>query len=197
MRQCIFIGTTNADEGFLRDTTGNRRYWPVKTMKKLEEDPASISDEFVSQFWAEALYRYNEGEKLYLENDSVLKYATLEQQEAMETDDREGIVKDYLNTLLPSDWDDMNLYERRNFLGEGEFPGQKKTGTVPRKRVCNMEIWCECFGRERSQLTKKDSGDIAVIMARLPGWSKLTGKQRFGIYGVVGGYERTEDIENV
>lgn len=196
MRQCIFIGTTNADNGFLRDTTGNRRYWPVKTTKKLEEDPASISDDFVSQFWAEALYRYNNGEKLYLEDDSVLKFAVLEQQEAMETDEREGIVKDYLNTLLPEDWDSMGLYDRRNFLNGDEFGGQKKTGTVLRKRVCTMEIWCECFGRERSQLSKRDSGEIAVIMARLQDWEKLPGKQRFGIYGVVGGYERREDSEN-
>ena len=192
MRQCIFIGTTNADNGFLRDTTGNRRYWPVKTVKKYEEDPALISDEYVRQFWAEALWHYNNGEKLYIEDDSILKYAVLEQKEAMETDEREGIVIDYLNTLLPEDWGSMSLYERRNFLNGDEFGGEPRVGTEVRTRVCTMEIWCECFGRERSQLSKRDSSEIAAMMAHITGWEKMENKQRFGMYGVVGGYERAE-----
>lgn len=109
-RQCIFIGTTNAEDGFLRDTTGNRRYWPVKTVKMFSGDPAQISDEFVGQFWAEALYRYNHGEKVYIEDESILKYAEAEQKEAMETDDREGFVQEYLETLLPENWNEMGLY---------------------------------------------------------------------------------------
>ena len=190
-RQCIFIGTTNADNGFLRDTTGNRRYWPVKTVKKFEDDPAQISEEYVRQFWAEALWHFNNGEKLYIEDDSILKYAVLEQREAMEADEREGIVMDYLDTLLPENWGSMSLYERRNFLNGDEFGGGPGAGTQVRKRVCTMEIWCECFGRDRSQLSKRDSGEIAAIMAHIPGWKKMENKQRFGIYGVVGGYERS------
>ena len=193
-RQCIFIGTTNAETGFLRDTTGNRRYWPVKTLKTYEGDPADLSDEFVNQFWAEALYYYEKGEKLYIEDDKILQYAIREQHEAMESDDREGIVREYLDTLLPENWKDMDLYMRRNFLNGNEF-GSPQKGTVKRERVCTMEIWCECFGRERGQLKKSDANEIAAIMARIEGWKKSDQKARFGMYGIVRGYERIKENE--
>ena len=192
-RQCIFIGTTNAENGFLRDITGNRRYWPVKTLKKYDKDPADISDDFVNQFWAEAIYYYEKGEKLYIEDDNILKYAYQEQKEAMESDEREGIVKEYLDTLLPENWNKMTLYERRNFLNGTEFTGQNHVGTIKRKYVCNMEIWCECFGCERGQLKKINANEITSIMARIDGWKKSEDKARFGMYGIVKGYERIEE----
>lgn len=58
----------------------------------------------------------------------------------MESDDREGIIADYLDTLLPEDWDGMDLYQRRSFLGESEFGDAQRKGTVRREKVCVMEI---------------------------------------------------------
>jgi hypothetical protein len=112
----------------------------------------------------------------------------------MESDDREGIVREYLDTLLPENWKDMDLYMRRNFLNGNEF-GSPQKGTVKRERVCTMEIWCECFGRERGQLKKSDANEIAAIMARIEGWKKSDQKARFGMYGIVRGYERIKENE--
>ena len=116
--------------------------------------------------------------------------AVHEQREAMEQDEREGMVRDYLEILLPNNWDNMTLYERRNFINGSEFEGEHHVGTVKRKRVCNMEIWCECFGKERGNLRRQDANEIIAIMSNIDGWSKTEVKMRFSIYGVVKGYTR-------
>ena len=65
-RQCIFIGTTNEAQ-FLRDRTGNRRFWIVDTPN---EPRRSLWDELtpetVRRVWAEAAELYHAGETLYL-----------------------------------------------------------------------------------------------------------------------------------
>ena len=105
----------------------------------------------------------------------------------MECDDREGIISDYLEHLLPENWDGMDLYQRRSFLGGSDFDGEVKTGTTIREKVCVMEIWCECFGKERQNLKRTDSYEIEGILTRIGEWRKLTsnktGKTYYPLYG--------------
>lgn len=63
-RQCIFFGTTNAESGYLRDTTGNRRFWPVKTPGGGVKHSWELTNEDISQIWAEVLVLVENGEKL-------------------------------------------------------------------------------------------------------------------------------------
>ena len=181
-RSNIIVGTTNSEGGFLRDITGNRRFWPVMVSGNSNLKPWDLKD--VDQIWAEALYRYEQGEELYLKGD-VSKMAKIAQQEAMESDDREGIILDYLETLLPTNWNEMTLYERRAYLNNKELIASK--GIVRKSEICIMEIWCECFFRERQDLKRTDSYEIEGILNRIGGWERMTsnksGKIRFEIYG--------------
>lgn len=192
-RQCIFIGTTNAENGYLRDTAGNRRFWPVKTPGDAKKKSWELTEEEVRQIWAEALEYYNAGESLCLDKEAE-QMAVREQQIAMEVDEREGIVKEYLEMLLPDNWESTELYDRRNYVNGSEFGEQRTRGVKRRERVCNMEIWCECFGKERSNLKRQDANEITAIMANLEGWKKSDAKIRFPIYGVVRGYCREESV---
>lgn len=180
-RQCVFFGTTNAESGYLRDTTGNRRFWPVKTLGGGSKRSWDVTQEDVLQIWAEVMHYVKAGEKLYLDPE-VEALAKAEQREAMESDEREGLVREYLEALLPDNWDDMDTFERRNFLdGTGKADIGKK-GTVKRTQVCNMEIWCECFGKERSNLKRADSNELSGILVKL-GWVRLDRKERVANYG--------------
>ena len=76
----------------------------------------------------------------------------------------------------------MSLYDRRNFLNGNEFGESQRTGTVRRNMVCNMEIWCECFGKERSNLKRADSNELSGILVKL-GWVRLDRKERVANYG--------------
>ena len=86
-RQCVIVGSTNTESGFLRDITGNRRFWPVRVNGQSVKKPWQMIAEEVTQIWAEAVAVYKGGEKLFLEGN-VAAMAASEQAEAMETDDR-------------------------------------------------------------------------------------------------------------
>lgn len=45
-----------------------------------------------------------------------------------------------------------------------------------------MEIWCECFGKERANIRRTDSNELTAILARL-GWKRLDNKMRIPLYG--------------
>lgn len=189
-RQCIVIATVNGERGYLRDITGNRRFWIIKVHQKKQKKTWNFTEEYRQQFWAEAKEIWRSGEKLYLEGD-ILEEAEKAQKGAMETDERVGMVEEYLNTPLPADWDDMDLFARRNYLNGSEFGGTQHIGTIARTSVSNAEIWCECLNHSLPDLKTTDSYQIAALMAQINGWERTTNIKRLPIYGRQRLYQKT------
>lgn len=177
-RQCIFIGTSNEHE-FLRDKTGNRRFWPVDIYQ--QEPIKNVFKEFegeVDQIWAEAVELFKAGEQLYLSGEEE-KEALRQQEAHSEESAKAGLVQEYLDTLLPEDWYEKTISERRNFIHQDEF-ADSVTGTMKRTKVCVMEIWVELFNGDPKQLTPLMSREINDILTGIRGWSKYKSALSFG-----------------
>ena len=172
-RQCVFFGTTN-DLTFLRDQTGNRRFWPVvvgenQPTKSLWRD---LTDEELDQIWAEAVQAYKGGERLYLTPELESEARQIQEAHTQESE-KAGAVREFLDMLLPADWDERDIGQRRTFIHGGDF-GKEEVGTIQRERVCVMEIWCELFFGNQKDLTRAVSLELHEILRNTPGWKPYT-----------------------
>ena len=86
-RQCVFAGTVNHSD-YLRDETGNRRFWPVKCSPVTENGEIDVEGlrRDRDQLWAEAVARYRKGESWWFESALLNTLATAEQDARYSTD---------------------------------------------------------------------------------------------------------------
>lgn len=170
-RQCIFIATTN-EHSFLRDATGNRRFWVVDTPNNPSLDMwDDLAPETIAQIWGEAVELYRKGEKLYLPKE--LEAVAREVQETYEEENpKVGIVAAYLERLLPEGWDDLDLYTRRQWL-ETDSEGAEQ-----RSYVCTLEIWAEALGGNPDKFDRYAGKEIRDIMSKLPAWKHQGNKTK-------------------
>lgn len=189
-RQCVFFGTTN-NKDFLRDPTGNRRFMPIDV--RPEYATKSVNDDLtqdeINQIWAEAYQLYLAKEPLYLVGDEDI-IAKIEQHKHSEADERKGIIEEYLNTKFPDDWDKMDLYDRRRWL---EDP-LSKNGTVQKDFVCIAEVWCECLGKDKTEMSRYNTREVNEILRSLPEWEAIASTKNFSLYGKQKYYKRKDSL---
>lgn len=189
-RQCVFFGTTNSKD-FLRDPTGNRRFMPIDVRqeyitKSVADD---LTDDEINQIWAEAYQLYLNGEPLFLVGDEDA-IAKIEQHKHAEADERKGIIEEYLNKKYPDNWDNMDIYERRTWLDDPIA----KNGTMQKDFVCVAEIWCECLGKDKTDMSRYNTREINEILKALPDWESVTSTKNFTIYGKQKYYKRKDSL---
>lgn len=188
-RQCVFFGTTN-DYDFLRDPTGDRRWWPVdvghgKPKKDIFRD---LTSEEVGQVWAEAMEMESAGESTVMERE-LAEAAREMQHEHTEVDERTGLVEEFLNTPVPEDWDNKDIDQRRSYFLQAKEVRQK--GVLLRNYVCIAEIYSELFGGYLKDLNRFNTKEYNTLLKSIAGWEPIT-PYRFGPYGKQRAFKRTE-----
>lgn len=89
----------------------------------------------------------------------------------------------------------MDLFERRNFLSGNELGEIGRKGTVRRTKVRSMEIWRECFGKERANIGRADSNAITAILIKLE-LERLPNKIRMQDRNKAGNTSRVRAVAN-
>lgn len=193
-RQCVFCGTTN-EALFLKGDTGNRRFWVIPVVAELRKyrDWSEAIRRDRDQLWAEAVHYYKQGEPLYLSEE--LEAQAKQRQQDFNDDNDDPIVAmldKYLNTLLPVNWDTMDIQARRSYLRDPD-PLQAE-GTVKRDKVCAAEFICEQLGKDMADKDYKYlCRRVSKMIGDRPEWERVSStKHAAKLYGTQRGFRRVE-----
>lgn len=178
-RQCVFFGTTNDNE-FLRDKTGNRRFWPVNVGLKVPTKSIFTDLDFeVDQIWAEACELYKNGEKLYLDSEEA-QIATERQEEHLENNPKEGLIKEFVARKVIAGFNEKSIDDRKMFWANDRTAIESEL--IDRDRICAAEIWCECFGADLKMMKRADAVEINGILSTIKEFERSEKAIRFGPY---------------
>lgn len=193
-RQCVFCGTTN-EALFLKGDTGNRRFWVIPVVAELRKyrDWSEAIRRDRDQLWAEAVHYYKQGEPLYLSEE--LEAQAKQRQQDFNDDNDDPIVAmldKFLNTLLPVNWDTMDIQARRSYLRDPD-PLQAE-GTVKRDKVCAAEFICEQLGKDMADKDYKYlCRRVSKMIGDRPEWERVSStKHAAKLYGTQRGFRRVE-----
>jgi len=185
-RRCVFFGTSN-EISFLKDRTGNRRFWPINvgvlppSRNIWEELPQEVD-----QIWAEAVMYYRLGEPLYIDK-RLEQLARDAQEEHREESPREGMIREFLDRPVPENWNGVPLRSRKAFWANPVPP--EGVRMEQRRYVCAAEIWCECFNGEMKYMKNTDAREINQILGQMEDWEKCP-PRKCGDYGSQRGFRR-------
>lgn len=197
-RHSILIGSTN-NEHFLKDVSGNRRFWVVKVTggkgvrywrDKLKAD--------VGQIWAEAYNIYKAGEPLMLNDESDAQMrAYAENFNEVMGDPLRDYLEEWLAIPLPVDWDTYEPKKRADYFKH--YDVLETPGTVIRERIAIYEIVTTC---PYPGITKYSPQRLGAILKSL-GWERVEGQKRVVGYRGLDGknikatfYQKLQSVSN-
>ncbi len=144
-RQCVFAGTVNRSD-YLRDRSGNRRYWPVACEFANPLAIAAIRD----QLWAEAVAAYRAGEAWHIIDPEVVAEARTQQSARLEEDPWDGRIEEFVSrrssVTVSECLDNLGVPAERQGQREQQRTARILTGLgwrrVRRTASEGVRIWC-------------------------------------------------------
>ena len=180
-RTCVFFATTNEGD-FLRDSSGNRRFWILQCGEP-QAPLSELTASEVAQVWAEAKVIWDGGkERLYLNKEEGEELAKRQRDYDMDND-LLGELQAFLEIRLPADWEEYSKLERRAYIqarksgaaytrtemAGGNLITVKIYGVCPRIEISAVEVLNEFFaednGRANIQTRKANN-----LLRKLEGW---------------------------
>jgi predicted P-loop ATPase len=102
LRGSVFWGSTNS-EGYLKDETGGRRFWPLRVGRINLDELQAIRD----QLWAEAVIHYQASVPWWLSRADLEQEAEAQQRQRYSGDPWDGPIEHYLHTLREASVEDI------------------------------------------------------------------------------------------
>jgi len=176
-RQCVFIGSTN-DDDYLRDTTGGRRFWPIRcTTNRIDTD--RLRQE-VLQVWAEAVAMFDAMRAEQPGGDLPLYMRDPRAVEAA------GLLQDSRRAETP---EELLAADIKAVLDVPESTDLDGVETPPRDRICINELWIDLLQRDRKALESHITLRLIGKAIRMAGWEPGP-TMRTSEYGRVRSYKR-------
>jgi predicted P-loop ATPase len=163
-RRCIFAATTN-DDKYLRDTTGNRRFWPIKVAAKID---LTVIARDRDQLWAEAALAEATGEGLVIP-EALWPEATARQLARMEVDPWQELLDGWLANMEA---------EGRNGVS-GTFTRSTGERDTLEWRISTNFLLTTVLGVPQERQTNTHTKRLAGIMRGL-GWTRSEETMRIG-----------------
>lgn len=132
-RGCIFVGSTNETGGYLTDTTGNRRWWPVRVVNPMRPEEFAKARQ---QVLGEATARFLRGERWWF--NGVYESKAEAERESREAEDP---LTETITAILPARdrWSiaeimsamDIHVSQRSHFMSTRIGIVLRKLGYTP------------------------------------------------------------------
>lgn len=159
-RQSVMMGTTN-ESRYLRDETGNRRYWPLET--NVETVDIERLTEERDQLWAEAYERYLDMREehpnlpflpLFLKSKEAQRIAAEAQADAME----DNTAAEWASEI--EEWFNAPVRDRTGFDNLDEPVEQRQRATI-------KQVWQDGLQRDLKEYVRENVPILEAALEQL------------------------------